>query len=423
MLHHISSSSCIASRSLLLLAMTQLLSLSCAFQLCRLSVQSTRLYASKVEHDVKNIAIVGGGLAGMSTAYHLLEKIEGSSITIIDKADPGVGGASAVAGGLLHPFSPRGKLLHLGVEGLNAANKLIDAAKSHQPNCVLRDQLYRVALTEKNVDQLKDAADLYPKYATWVSPDEIESNCRPNSDSILGGVLFSNGCKVIHVPTYIQGLWSVCQDMSNGRATWCVEDSAIPKSNYDWEKRLSEFDAVVFAAGSGLFQDSILKKDAADFPAEIVRGQSIEFSYPSSSDYTNEALLCGKYFAPLPGSGRVLLGATHEWKEEALEHSTVMEELKQRSYDLAPFVWDEGSVQKITVGYRVQSRRGKFGRMPIIGKSVHNDIHPNSWMFTGLSGRGLIYHGVYGDILSDAIIAKTESVVLNDNPDALWWKP
>ena len=55
---------------------------------------------------IKNIAIIGGGLAGLSAAYHLLDIAEnsgtstqGMQITIYDKANVGKGGASAVAGG------------------------------------------------------------------------------------------------------------------------------------------------------------------------------------------------------------------------------------------------------------------------------------------------------------------------------------
>ena len=56
---------------------------------------------------IKNVAIVGGGLAGLSTAYHLLDSAgnsmdkfpEGIQITIFDKALVGEGGASSVAGG------------------------------------------------------------------------------------------------------------------------------------------------------------------------------------------------------------------------------------------------------------------------------------------------------------------------------------
>ena len=59
---------------------------------------------------ISKVAIVGGGLAGLSTAYHLLDSsIEqreergggggGLHITIFDKAEVGEGGASSVAGG------------------------------------------------------------------------------------------------------------------------------------------------------------------------------------------------------------------------------------------------------------------------------------------------------------------------------------
>jgi hypothetical protein len=52
----------------------------------------------------KNIGIVGGGLAGLSTTFHILKhcadrNIDLPSITIIDKSLPGEGGASSVAGG------------------------------------------------------------------------------------------------------------------------------------------------------------------------------------------------------------------------------------------------------------------------------------------------------------------------------------
>ena len=47
-----------------------------------------------------DVAIVGGGLAGLGLAHNLLEKkCQDVKITIYDKADVGKGGASSVAGG------------------------------------------------------------------------------------------------------------------------------------------------------------------------------------------------------------------------------------------------------------------------------------------------------------------------------------
>lgn len=65
-------------------------------------------YRSSIDScPISNVAIVGGGLAGLSTAYHLLELSgdnkdkfpSGIHITIFDKALVGEGGASSVAGG------------------------------------------------------------------------------------------------------------------------------------------------------------------------------------------------------------------------------------------------------------------------------------------------------------------------------------
>jgi ribulose 1,5-bisphosphate synthetase/thiazole synthase len=45
------------------------------------------------------VGIVGGGLAGLSTAFHLLRKEPSLDVTILDSSGPGMGGASSVAGG------------------------------------------------------------------------------------------------------------------------------------------------------------------------------------------------------------------------------------------------------------------------------------------------------------------------------------
>ena len=57
----------------------------------------------------QKIAIVGGGLAGLSTAFHMLELAHERNlqspldITVLDRHQVGLGGASAVAGGYVCP--------------------------------------------------------------------------------------------------------------------------------------------------------------------------------------------------------------------------------------------------------------------------------------------------------------------------------
>jgi FAD dependent oxidoreductase len=62
--------------------------------------------------------------SGLATAYHLVRG--GAAVTVFDEKPVGQGGASAVAAGMLHPLTPRGKLIWRGAEGLAAANQLIE---------------------------------------------------------------------------------------------------------------------------------------------------------------------------------------------------------------------------------------------------------------------------------------------------------
>lgn len=60
----------------------------------------------------RNFAVVGGGFAGCAVAWHLLAAARARApiaVTLFDGAGLG-GGASGAAAGLLHPFTPRGRV-------------------------------------------------------------------------------------------------------------------------------------------------------------------------------------------------------------------------------------------------------------------------------------------------------------------------
>jgi hypothetical protein len=63
-----------------------------------------------------------------------------------------------------------------------------------------------------------------------------------------------------------------------------------------------------------------------------------------------------------------------------------------------------------------------LGRRPIVGRIGVDSSSASSWIFTGLSSRGLLYHGIYGEKLARAIWADNEDELLKDCPDTLWWK-
>lgn len=440
-----------------------------------ISLMSGNANEDKVQPQTqsKNIAIIGGGLAGLSVAYHLLDasnnsqanQSNGLQIKIFDKAEVGEGGASSVAGGLLHPFSPRGKLIHFGLPALEQTSLLVEKAAIHQPLCLIRPQLYRIALTSANVSQLQETAAKYPDLAKWMSQEEISTKLGAQS---MGGLELRKGCRVVDVPLYLKGLWEECNKKAgeaNGAITWeVIQSTQEDPENHPSTKRhnpfsamgFSKYDTVILSAGSGILSDNLIKCDEEHppLPVQLVRGQSMEMSLPqreSNESIVNEAMLCGKYISPLQTSTalegsnernkrqKFVVGASHEFQEIPLTPSELADELKSRSYSLAPHLWDNGTIDRLTMGVRVQSHRGKFGRMPIIGRysmldgqygtaadgSANYDdniVHPNLWIFTGLSSRGMIYHALFGKWLADAIINDNEEVVREHFDEFDWWK-
>ena len=345
---------------------------------------------------------------------------------------------------LLHPLSPRGKLVLWGLEGLEASNRLIQAAAKVQSGVVLRNGILRLATSESQSHTLRDMAHQFPSWAEW-----IDKNAAAPDSSSFGALRMHGWCQVLHVPTYLQGLWKVCGEKPAVARTRWIQTVLNP---HTLEASLREYDTVVLAAGAGMIQNHLINVPKT----QLVRGQSIlmqlDGSSSSSSSSTvvvptlKDALLCGKYVSPTPHPNQILIGATHEFTPERWSEDRVYEELRSRTTEVAlshgtmAQLWETGTVQQVTQGMRVQSARGKYGRLPIIGRWNPHDPaadvdpgtavaappslwhHPNLWIFTGLSSRGLLYHGLFGQLLADAILRDSQDTLRSASPNLLWWQ-
>lgn len=211
-------------------------------------------------------------------------------------------------------MSPKGKLAYKGLEGLASANELVAAASKFEDSVVLRNSIYRIATTEAQASKFRETAAELPELATWLEPgstsgrtgdtEKWEENYFSCEKDVLGALRLSGDCKVVHMRSYLRGLWSHCESIGSGTKKWeNFEDDQSIKNN-EWSERLANFDCVIFAAGSGLFQSSIMNKD--DFPINLVRGQSMEMTVDNEVPWN--AVVCGKYVSPLLEQNRVLIG-------------------------------------------------------------------------------------------------------------------
>ena len=482
---------------------------------------------------------------------------------------------------------------------------------------LLSDCIVRLANTLDHVEQLQQMANELPQYFEWLDAEQAQSLLLHNdlpttttdslsknasatdspssscSTGVLGALRMFNGCRVIHVPSYLKGLWLSCQRLAaSASQPTIIRDNHDDKKNethkaikIEWKQlgsenvptgtatimagdndgggdndvvvsndELTDYDAVVLAAGASIFQDyfhnscsnnknkgTTSSTKTLEFPIHLVRGQSIEFvsnnnNHQSSSLLSHKtdemgnvyhrsheasqylprlshALLCGKYISPLPPMRidknknnnqkcnghsetgcknghccdppllrhRVLVGATHEYEKEPFPLEEVVQNLRMATEFMVPTLWQEttttkkrqnngcvnnngnvysetknnrfgeGSkfeyqINRITSGYRVQTQRGRYGRLPLVGKlsttmtttttttpllSSHERWyhernccleHDNVWIYTGLSSRGILYHALFANLLVEAIWTNNEAQLMNKHPELEWWK-
>lgn len=132
------------------------------------SKSSIACYSTKV-------CIVGGGLAGLSVAYQLINENKANSrtmeLTCYDNHRIGEGGASAVVGGLLHPLTPKGTLIWNGKEGLKETEEVIRKLESTSRKKIQHatQKIIRPILNETQYKKYQKSSTLIPEVRTLLS--------------------------------------------------------------------------------------------------------------------------------------------------------------------------------------------------------------------------------------------------------------
>ena len=321
---------------------------------------------------MKKIAIAGGGLAGLSTAWHLLQ-YPSVSVTLFDPRGVG-GGASGVSTGLLHPFP--GKLSRKSWQadaGMKASIELISMVEESGGRKVVdRSGILRLALTGQQQHDFKKVLDFSCSW--W--PAEKVLEYMPNAAPVPA-LWIPHGVTVYSKP-YLEGLWQEC---SKRGAIQIKEPFHSP----------DQFDKIVYATGFETVNFPFLQDAIAPFHLKASRGQALLCRWPEPSPFS---LLSDGHLTFTEDPALCQIGSTYENPDTPLDTARALA-LKEKIALFYPPARDF-EVVETRVGCRIARDRGY---RPVVMK-----IDPKNWVFSGLGSRGLLYHAWLGKALAEALM-------------------
>jgi len=312
-----------------------------------------------------NIAIVGAGFAGLSSAWHLTAC--GCQVTLFDKTGIG-GGASGMAAGLLHSFlGTRARKSEFADEGMQEALYLLKIASEYGPVATYNGILRPPTSIEQQEDFQKTALE-YPETEWWEEDRVMQSApfLKPSP------ALFIRSGITVDCPRYLNNLFYALQK----------KGVQLVAQEVDHDSDFSQFDRVLFTVGAGV------RKFLHDSPLSIVKGQILEVAIP----YALPFAIAGSAYCT--GTS---LGATFERNFKDLEPDLPKAEAYIRPR-MATTSKELSELEALSV--RADARVYTPEKLPRLYKLSETKL-----LATGLGARGLLYHGLLGRWISKVILA------------------
>jgi glycine/D-amino acid oxidase-like deaminating enzyme len=385
----------------------------------------------------RTIAVVGGGLAGMSVAFHATQLDTSVGVAIFDLTLPGEGGASAAAAGLLHPLTTRGGLIWRGVESFSSAAQLVQRTQAHadeagllaeeararrgaapseplQPFCfahgvlcVARSEAQAKLFEETAAKARKRCAD-GPQLFSWVDAEQARAligEAAAPAD-VAGGVWCARGL-CVDAPAYLRALWALTSEAA-ASARWCMLDLDV----HALSELCAHFDAVVVAVGAA----SVNVPGLEALPLSLQRGQTLCWRDMPDEVCPRVGVLGGSYLVPL--GRRLIGGATHERLGVGAEAgadapSAALAKLRAQ----LGLLWPPSEGAQLEgarlhgSGIRAVPHRNMLGSVPLTGRVPGCG---NAWFVTGLGGRGLLYSAELGRTVAAAALTNDDGCLLSE---------
>ncbi|KAG8367542.1 hypothetical protein BUALT_Bualt16G0082700 [Buddleja alternifolia] len=387
-------------------------------------------------------AVLGAGFAGLSVVWNLLQHGSKESHLCVDIYDEvGIGGgASGVAGGLLHPYSPKVKLLWRGAECWKESLNLLNIAEGTLLELVNKGKHETVENGESPIVRrrgiLRPAVNLKNMRMMTQNAQNCLANCRiepvhedaarylvPNLSVPLNLAFYMPEALNINAQSYLQGLYLACENLVNEMSALGFAHRELnfhQKSVPSLLELTGDYDAVIICLGA---RATFLPELSGKLPLRTCRGviANLQLGDDMSEEYPahSPSILSDAWLA-VQGARHIHVGSTWDWNSRnysrevtADEASMAMEVLLPKASSVYPAI-KKWTVTGAVAGLRAMPPVTADGSLPLLGcvdEYVNTTNACKYWLFAGLGARGLLFHGWLGKLLARAVLSRDEDLI------------
>ena len=357
-----------------------------------------------------DIAIIGGGIVGIATAYYLIES--GINCVLIEK-DPIGSHASGFAYGSFGASKTQGLNYPLALKGVALHKQLSEFLPRHTGIDIQYREKSSISLAfneQEKISLLSTDSNISKIQSDWLDPSQIFSLEPSISKSILGGVFVKNAMDVnpynllsaLHAAIKIKGVNIIYDEVvginvnSNTSATLNLKNST----------NLS-FNKIVISMGP--WSNSLSDWINIKLPIKPLKGQILRLSKPGILE--NCSVSWSGNYANLKPDGLIWTGTTEE--NEGYDESTTIASRNEIMLSAVKMIPDikNAKIVKQTSCLRPMSQ----DNLPILGSFVD---YPQIYVGTGALRSGITLGPAMGKVISELILQNSTDIDITPfNPD------
>jgi len=335
-----------------------------------------------------DVVVVGGGLAGLCVAYHLVA--EGTHTALVDRAD--AGRATDAGAGILSPATtavPADLALACGAYYASLAPSLGDDVSYGQCG------LLAVALADWDVEVFEAllASATARGGVAEIEPSEARERF-PALGEVTRALWSPSACRVDG-----RVFSAAVRRAAVGRGLTVVDASASQVAAGSVWAGGSELSCRAVVIAGGAWSADIGAQVGVDLPVTPERGQIVHLATGvDTSAWPIVSPVMGDYFVPWP-DGRVVTGATREAGAGFAPRPTVagVRQLVNEVARVAPGLVDAAIVE-IRVGLRPASADGR---------AMLGEVAPGVFVATGYGADGLLLSPWCGRLVASWVLGAT----------------